>query len=93
MNNHTYIYESPDNGVTIYKRKFMDYENKTEIIPKRIFALRDNYTKKQKDLQDSNLFDKFLSYLDTNKFNWKKIPKKYKMIGYIEGNWKKIPKI
>ena len=69
MNNHTYIYESPDNGVTIYKRKFMDYENKTEIIPKRIFALRDNYTKKQKDLQDSNLFDKFLSYLDTNKFN------------------------
>ena len=40
MNNHTYIYESPDNGVTIYKRKFMDYENKTEIIPKRIFALR-----------------------------------------------------
>ena len=69
MNNRTYIYESPDNGVTIYKRKFMDYENKTEIIPKRIFALRDNYTKKQKDLQDSNLFDKFLSYLDTNKFN------------------------
>ena len=65
MNNHTYIYESPDNGVTIHKRKFMDYENKTEIIPKRIFALRDNYTKKQKDLQDSNLFDKFLSYLDS----------------------------
>ena len=72
MNNHnTYIYESPDNGVTIYKRKFMDYENKTVLEdkqtskPKVIFAIRDNNTKKQTQVQDSNLFDKFLSYLDS----------------------------
>lgn len=72
MNNHnTYIYESPDNGVTIYKRKFMDYENKTVLEdkqtskPKVCFAIRDNNTKKQTQVQDSNLFDKFLSYLDS----------------------------
>ena len=72
MNNHnTFIYESPDNGVTIYKRKFMDYENKTVLEdkqtskPKVIFAIRDNNTKKQTQVQDSNLFDKFLSYLDS----------------------------
>ena len=65
--NNTYIYESPDNGETIYKRKFMDYEHKEFIkqttIPKVIFDIRDNNTKKQKDVQDSNLFDKFLNLM------------------------------
>ena len=73
MNNHknTYIYESTDNGETIYKRKFMDYEHKTvledkQTIPKVTFPIRDNNTKTQKQPQhqDINLFDKFLSYLE-----------------------------
>lgn len=67
MNNNTYIYESPDNGETIYKRKFMDYEHKECIkqtsIPNVIFDIRDNKTKKQKDVQNSNLFDKFLNLM------------------------------
>ena len=71
MNNHnnTYIFESPDNGVTIYKRKFMDYEHKTEIkqtsIPNVISAIRDNNTKKHSNDQDSNLFDKVINYLSS----------------------------
>jgi hypothetical protein len=28
----TYIYESPDKGKTVYRRKFMDYENREKII-------------------------------------------------------------
>jgi hypothetical protein len=62
MNNNTttYIYETPDNGETIYKRKFMDYEHKIVI---KQNAIRDNDIKKQTQEDDSNLFDNFLSYL------------------------------
>lgn len=59
-NNTTYIYETPDNGKTIYKRKFMDYEHRTII---KQTAIRDNDIKKQTLSPDSNLFDNLLSYL------------------------------
>lgn len=59
-NNTTYIYESPDNGETIYKRKFMDYEHR-EVIKQT--AIRDKDIKKQTQTPDSNLFDNLLSYL------------------------------
>ena len=31
---HKYIYESPDGGKTIYRRKFLDYDNR-ELVIKR----------------------------------------------------------
>ena len=57
--NNTYIYETPDNGKTIYKRKFMNYEDKTII---KQMSIRNSNVKKQTTL-DNNLFDNFLSYL------------------------------
>ena len=57
--NNTYIYESPDNGETVYKRKFMDYEHRTVI---KQPAIRDKNTKTQTQ-PDSNLFENLLSYL------------------------------
>ena len=58
-NNTTYIYESPDNGETIYKRKF-GITNGAVI---KQTAIRDKDIKKQTQSPDSNLFDNLLSYL------------------------------
>jgi len=32
MENNIYIYESPDGGKTIYRRKFLDYNNKEIVL-------------------------------------------------------------
>ena len=59
INNNKFIYESPDNGKTVFKRKFMDYENRTIIIQNGVKITTEKVTEEKED----NVLESLLNYL------------------------------
>lgn len=59
INNNKFIYESPDNGKTVFKRKFMDYENRTIVIQNGVKITTEKVTEKKED----NFLESLINYL------------------------------
>ena len=60
--NHKYIYESPDNGETVYKRKYMDYNKKIVIIKNGIKVQEPNVIQ-----SENNFLENIFKYIQNNK--------------------------
>ena len=57
MHDRKYIYESPDNGKTVYKREFGDYHNRKLIKPKKekqLTPVLSILTKLTEELEEDN---------------------------------------